>query len=53
VVAVFSLLICTLAVHLRLPAERVTATVAADLLDTPPVHLNPKTRITPPELMDA
>ncbi len=53
VVAVFSLLICALAVHLRLPTERVTATVAADQLDTPPVHLNPKTRITPPELLGA
>ncbi len=30
VVAAFSLLICALAVHLRLPAERVTTTVAAD-----------------------
>jgi hypothetical protein len=39
VVAVFSLLICTLAVHLRLPAERVTATVAADL--NTPIHLHP------------
>jgi amino acid transporter len=53
VVAAFSLLICALAVHLRLPTERVTATVAADQLDTPPVHLNPKTRITPPELLGA
>jgi amino acid transporter len=53
VVAAFSLLICTLAVHLRLPAERVTATMAADQLDTPPVHLDPKTHITPPELTDA
>jgi amino acid transporter len=52
-VAVFSLLICALAVRLRLPAERVVATVAADQLDTPPFHLDPKTRITPPELMDA
>ena len=41
VVAVFSLLICALAVHLSLPAERVTATVAVDQLDTL-VHLNPK-----------
>jgi amino acid transporter len=40
VVAVFSLLICALAV--RLPPERVTATVAADQLGTPPVHLDPK-----------
>jgi amino acid transporter len=48
VVAAFSLLICVLAVHLRLPAERVTATVAADPLDT---HLHPKPRVTPPELM--
>jgi amino acid transporter len=39
VVAVFSLLICTLAVHLRLPAERVTATVATDL--NTPIHLHP------------
>jgi amino acid transporter len=52
VVAVFSLLICALAVHLGLPAERVTATVAVDQLDTP-VHLNPTTRLPPPELMDA
>ncbi|MEO7196324.1 MAG: APC family permease [Pseudonocardiaceae bacterium] len=35
VVAVFSLLICTLAVHLRLPAERVAATLAVDQLDIP------------------
>ena len=41
------------AVHLRLPTERVTATMAADQLDTPPVHLDPKTHITPPELTDA
>jgi amino acid transporter len=53
VVATFSLLICALAVHLRLPTERVTATMAADQLDTPPVHLDPKTHITPPELTDA
>jgi amino acid transporter len=53
VVAAFSLLICTLAVHLRLPTERVTATMATDQLDTPPVHLDPKTHITPPELTDA
>jgi amino acid transporter len=53
VVAVFSLLICALAVHLRLPAERVIATVAADQLDTPPLHLDPKIRITPPELLGA
>jgi amino acid transporter len=53
VVAVFSLLICALAVRLHLPTERVIATVAADQLDTPPVHLDPKTRIAPPELTGA
>jgi amino acid transporter len=55
VVAVFSLLICALAVHLRLPAERIVATIAAEQLDAP-VHLDPqspKTRVTPPELMGA
>ncbi|MGH3828537.1 MAG: hypothetical protein ACRDQX_15400 [Pseudonocardiaceae bacterium] len=35
VVAVFSLLICALAVHLRLPAERVAVTLAVDQLDIP------------------
>lgn len=53
VVAVFSLLICALAVRLGLPTERVTATIAADQLDTPLVHPHPKTPITPPELMGA
>jgi amino acid transporter len=38
VVALFSLLICALAVHFGLPTERVTATVALDRLDTPPLH---------------
>jgi amino acid transporter len=52
VVAAFSLLICALAVHLRLPDQRVIATVAADQLDTPD-HPNPKRRLTPPELMGA
>jgi amino acid transporter len=53
VVAVFSLLICAVAVHLGLPTERVTATIAADQLDTPLVHPHPETRITPPELLGA
>jgi amino acid transporter len=44
VVALFSLLICALAVHLGLPTERVTATVALDQLDTPPLH--PEQRLT-------
>ena len=48
VVALFSILICALAVHLGLPIERVTATVALDQLDTPPLHPEPKTRVTPP-----
>jgi amino acid transporter len=55
VVAAFSLLICALAVRLRLPAERIIATIAAEQLDAP-AHLDPqgpKTRITPPELMGA
>jgi amino acid transporter len=52
VVAVFSLLICALAVHLRLPDQRVIATIAADQLGTPD-HPDPKTRVTPPELMGA
>lgn len=52
VVAVFSLLICALAVQLGLPAERVAATLAVDQLDTP-LDLDSKTRITPPELLDA
>jgi amino acid transporter len=38
VVAVFSLLVCALAVHLRLPTERVIATIVADQLDRP-AHL--------------
>jgi amino acid transporter len=53
VVAMFSLLICMLAVRLRLPTQRVIATISAEQLDTPPVYLEPKTRITPPELMGA
>ncbi|HEY6425138.1 MAG TPA: APC family permease [Pseudonocardiaceae bacterium] len=52
VVAAFSLLICAVAVHLRLPTERVTATVAAEQLDAP-AHLDPQPRITPPELTNA
>jgi amino acid transporter len=52
VVAVFSLLICAVAVRLSLPTERVTATIAADL-DTLLVHPDPETRITPPELLGA
>jgi amino acid transporter len=52
VVAALSLLICALAVHLRLPDQRVIATIAADQLDTPD-HPDPKTRVTPPELMGA
>jgi amino acid transporter len=52
VVAAFSLLIFALAVQLRLPAERVTATIAADL-DTLLVHPDPETPTTPPELLGA
>lgn len=52
VVAAFSLVICALAIQLRLPTERVTATIAADL-DTLLVHPDPETPITPPELLDA
>jgi amino acid transporter len=52
VVAVFSLVICALAVHLGLPAERVITTVAVDQLDTP-VDLDRKTRVSPPELLGA
>lgn len=53
VVAVFSLLICGLAVHLRLPTERILATIAAERLDTPPAQpgpQDPKTPVTPPAL---
>jgi len=48
VVALFSLLIYALAIHLGLPTERVAATVALDQLDTPPLHPTP-----PPERASA
>lgn len=41
VVALFSLTICALAVHLRLPADRVANTLAIDPLDTS-IDLNPR-----------
>jgi hypothetical protein len=50
VVALFSLLICALAVRLGLPTERVTATVALDQLDTPPLH--PEQRLTPDAVLE-
>lgn len=56
VVAAFSLLICALAVHLHLPAQRIITTIAAEQLDAPATHLDsqgPTTRITPPEHLDA
>jgi hypothetical protein len=56
VLAAFSLLICALAVHLHLPAQRIITTIAAEQLDAPATHLDsqgPTTRITPPEHLDA
>jgi hypothetical protein len=50
VVAAFSLLICYVAVVLRLPAHRVAATIAADQRDTPD-QLNTTSHTGRPELM--
>jgi hypothetical protein len=46
-VAAFSLLICAIAVRLRLPTPRIIATIAADQLDTPPARLDPQNPTTP------
>jgi amino acid transporter len=45
VVAAFSLVICYLAVRLRLSSQQFTVALTADELDTPPVHRRVTTRV--------